>query len=366
METPVRLFRMDVSKFPVTFEDRADGRYVVGLPIMKPGRWNGEEYTADDLAGVARSFAQVRDLDSFTPAIKPIHTYDHKGQPIAFDPRETLARWVDLRTDETGALLGDAKVLDASMEDGVVSGKLQYLSAELWPNLRIAATDETVPLAFVGAAFVDHPGVKGMPWEVIVNSADFPAQRKGADKMNAWETVKALFRKVGASEEDVAALDALEQETGGGVVTNDGKPPETDGERRQVEMLQAQLSEQNKTILQLVENARLDRAQAFAEGLCAEGYVPPAKKPALFALADRLLVDEQPIRVLSAGADGAQTAQDTVPIELLAALIRGNGQKVSSKPRGLAFEGSEDPDAREPIPDADLDALAASVRGGGE
>ena len=368
METPVRLFRVDVSMYQVQFEDRADGRYAVGLPLMKPGKWNGTEYTASDLEGVAKSFGVLRDTDAFTPALKPYHTYDAHGQPIMFDPRNTLGRWSDLRIDpERGGLVGDAKLLDASTEQDILSGKLRYLSAELWPGYRLAGTGETVALAFVGAAFVDNPGVKGMPWEVLVNSADFPAQRKGAENMAWFDGVKALLGKLGASAEDIAALGEPEQAEGGVVQTQDAKPDPEPVEvpevvKRQLAMLQETVQAQGAQLARQAEQARLDRAQGLVETLCAEGYLPPAQKPLAFALAERLLADEAPVKLLS--ADG--NTEDKPLVEVFAALLRGSGKRVEPGPRGLAFLGDIDPQKPSPIDDKLADELVAAVGGGGE
>ena len=174
---PLELFMTALPAQGVTLDKTPDGKATLrGLPVLRPGTWNGRSYTADDLAALAANFAEIRDGDRWTPTLRPRHMLDASGNPVSLDARETLAWHNGLTWDATaGVLTADLEVVDARTVADLESGKLRYVSAEV---VRSGYTSPVTGKVFdtpvyYGAAFVDNPAVKGMPWALVTNAAEF-------------------------------------------------------------------------------------------------------------------------------------------------------------------------------------------------
>jgi len=173
----VSLFLNDLTNYEVLYEKDGDKQVVRGLPIMRPGKFNGKDYSAADLQQMADNFVRLRDEESWSPALKARHTYDARtGQPENADAREVMAWLSDLRFDEEdGVLFGDLEVVEESMIADMQKGKLRYLSAETVDDYVLEGGDEdkSIGPALVGVAWVDDPAVKRLPWEIVLNRAEY-------------------------------------------------------------------------------------------------------------------------------------------------------------------------------------------------
>ena len=158
------------SKHPVKYERSADGEQLVrGLPLMKPGFWNGHEYSLTELREVADNFEQLQSDADYEPALMPFHTYDKEGDKTNIDAREIQGYFADVYVDDDlGWLLGDVRVVDDELVQNMMRGKFRYTSTEL-------ADYEESGLTLVNTAWVDNPAIKGMPWELVMNREEFPA-----------------------------------------------------------------------------------------------------------------------------------------------------------------------------------------------
>ena len=157
-------------KHPVKYERSADGEQLVrGLPLMKPGFWNGHEYSLTELREVADNFERLQSDADYEPALMPFHTYDKEGDKTNIDAREIQGYFADVYVDDDlGWLLGDVRVVDDELVQNMMRGKFRYTSTEL-------ADYEETGLTLVNTAWVDNPAVKGMPWELVMNREEFPA-----------------------------------------------------------------------------------------------------------------------------------------------------------------------------------------------
>lgn len=189
----MQLFLNDITKHQVSIEKSNGEQLIKGLPIMRVGEWNGIDYDADDLQDMAGNFERIRDEDGVEPALKSRHTYDPEtGKPQNVDAAETTQGWVTgMHYDEdTEALLADVRPVDESLIPDIDAGKLRYLSAEI-------SSDKEV----VGVAWVHDPAMRGMPWELVMNSREYGRGQVATHAMGS----------LSASELDTRLRDALRE-----------------------------------------------------------------------------------------------------------------------------------------------------------
>jgi len=173
----------DLSLFQVQLVVRDGAEYVLGLPLIRPGTWNGVPYTADDMRAIAANHEVIRSVEGTEPPLRPGHAYDPvTGDPIITDATETHAWFTGLAFDEAQQVLfGDARLVDWNCTEGIRSGKLRYLSTEIKPNytLNDPTTGELREIgpALVGTAWVDNPAVKGLGFEILLNAEGFGVVR---------------------------------------------------------------------------------------------------------------------------------------------------------------------------------------------
>ncbi|MDD3492218.1 MAG: phage protease [Candidatus Thermoplasmatota archaeon] len=390
-----RVFLNDLARDAVEVRYRQDGdRHIVeGLPLMRPGEWNGVPFTDADLRAMAANFGTVLDADQWQPAMKPRHTWKDDGSPADFDADEVQGRLLNLRVVD-GLLVGDWEVYDEATIRAMQTGKLRYMSAEVAHDYVLADGTNIGP-AIIGAAWVDYPAVRGMGWELVLNAQEFtraeppdrdnvpadpevaPADNAddgaardqtegGTQPMSILDRVKAtLAGKV--AEEDLAVLDALQDEDEPEVKPEGDTPEEPEGDAEpqalagqssEILRLQQEAMQNRKAIAELTakltqqENtARAERVTAIVDGLAREGHLPPAMRAHAHALLSRIMPDEQ---IITLGE------QAMLPHELFVEIMRGSGPSaVRNTPRGLTWQGTEDPDeADAAAEDAEAEKLA--------
>lgn len=372
---PLELF-MTALPAEVTLDKTPTGTYLRGLPVLRPGTWNGRAYTEADLQALASNFAEIREGDRWTPPLRPRHLLDAEGKPLALDARETLA-WHDALTyDATDKLLkADIEIVDAQTVADLEAGKLRYVSAEIWRNgytSPVTGKRYETPV-YYGAAFVDNPAVKGMPWQIVVNAAEYngdightrPGKKDGETKMSWLETLKSVLRKEGVADDELAEVDQLAAKSPPAAPQAPTPPesPPDDGTKAQVEQLLQTVKEQSQMLEQLRTTRTQEAAQATVDGLVKDGVLPPALRVQCLALVQRLTADETQLELLALDAEGKQATRKARALELLQEILEGLSPKLRAPAAGL-WQGSERLDAPPPpLTEAQLDAIAAATGG---
>ncbi|HUU94347.1 MAG TPA: hypothetical protein VM487_01290, partial [Phycisphaerae bacterium] len=423
---PVNLFISDLQSpvYQVSHVMLDDQEFMRGLPVLHVGTWNNTEFTADDLRNMASNFARIQQADSYEPALKTRHTYDWETmKPENVDAGDvTQGWWVGLRYDElTQALVGDVRVVDWGLVDGMTSGKLRYLSAEVLDGYTTADGTKIKGPIFGGAAWVDFPAVKGMPWELVMNAQDFSALRadgrdrqdndgddgdnmaghrsppyngtsRGEGHMTIRERIKAMFAgKV--PEADLKQVDQLKGDLDGEMPGGDGTNP-TGGDAPAAPAapatgdapaagepatgadaeLVAQLAQMRKTTeeqaaqISLLRSHNIEQdASRRVDELVSGGHLPPAQRATTYAMIHTALTTGAKVRMLRATGEGEQrteTMADVPMADAIAENIRGMGyHKLFAQGPGLQFVGSENPHEPQSVDDKRLDAIAEQTGG---
>lgn len=138
------------------------------IPLMRPGTFNGVEYTGEDLQLIADNFSVLKEQWGFRPALLPYHQYDHQGNTASIDPSDVSGYFTDVYYD-SGVLYGDSEV-DAKTIEALEEGKYRYTSTEIAWEYEV--DDQHVGPSLVGCAWVAHPAVKGLPMRAVINSEE--------------------------------------------------------------------------------------------------------------------------------------------------------------------------------------------------
>lgn len=366
-----QIFLNALTPHEVTCEATEDGKWLVkGLPLIRAGTWNDIEYSADDLRGMVKNFKQAQDEEGFVPGLWPQHNYDHDGNIVPQPAGNALGFYQDLYFDEDSqTALGDVEVFDEQTAHDMERARLRYISGEFW-------RDEETGLSTRGAAFVPDGAVKGMPWRMVINAADYSdvqtsnnPKREGGNKPmstikdNALKVLafltgskededpEVLAQKFAALEPD-APEDKPEPTTTPETDTSDMVNPtqvemlqrRADAERKARESLEVRvkaLQEQNAGILQV---QRHDLAGHLVEEWCNKGWVSPASVDFATPLAQFCLAYDGKVEVLSEIGN----VEHQRPIDILAELLRlTSPDVVTMSTRGMTWTGVADPNAED-------------------
>ncbi len=345
----------------VRYTPTEKGTYIVeGLPLIRVGRWNGAEYTPRDLTAMADNFSALQRQYAFEPGLWPRHNYDHQGNIIPQNADEALGFYRSMRYDPTSrTLLGDVEVFDERTATDMARGKLRYISAE------IKHTEQMGPTV-TGAAFVPDPAVKGMPWHIVVNAAEYgvaedddsgvelesrptecggqnqdqPTTHGGLLDMNV---LQKLLRG-NAPDEDRPDPDAAPD--AGGTLMQAAAPPAAPAEAPAQEdttreALQAEIETLRAQYQEALAQHRSEQAEARVEKWIGCGYLPPACREQARALVLGAMHSGDEIVILS--EDGSEAKARMV--EVLEEILRASAPSgLSDGGRGIIYSGSIDPD----------------------
>lgn len=470
----VSLFLNDLTNYEVAYELEGEQQMVRGLPLMRPGEFNGREYSAADLEQMASNFTRLQDELGWVPGLKPRHTYDLRGLPENVDAREVMAWFDNLHfDDEEQVLFGDVQVVEDSMVTDMEKLQLRYLSTEVASDYVMGEGDdaEKIGPALVGCAWVDDPAIKGLPWELVMNAAEYSHLRgrvhtlqlgdlsaselheklnaavadmaryagddygpyvsdvfdgylivshdgsyyrheygvdgveveveaertevkqtweeivaanrqKGVRPMTGWEKFRnglvAVFK--GEAEPD-SLLEAEEPEGGEDVepvaadadIDTSGAETPTDAEPAggDTDQLARQLAQERKAREELTDEVatmrldrRRDRAEGLVDDLVREGHVPPPQRQRAYLLLDTLLASDEKVTVLVNAGDAEDEEREEAEqavVQVLLDLLKGSGPSaVRQGPRGLVWQGAEDPGEAS---DAETSAVASEMAG---
>ena len=324
----MQTFLSDVRKAGVRIEERDGKQYVTGLPILRPGRWKGLDYSVSDLQRMAQNFHAMSEEQSFQPGLWPMHNFDDTGRPMPQKASDVLGYFTDLRFDaDLQMLVGDVESTDPSLIEDMNARKLRYISAE-WASNR-----SSPGRVLTGAAWVADPAVKGMPWEIVMNAADYghepaPPQtrtaplrsrraQKGGRHMSIVTKVRdALSGLVGKtlSEEEIDALAAdlgdLDEEP----TTPDAVKPDAETAKALTAM-QAELAAQKEAHGTLVAahaaEMRVMRAKGQVQALLDGRHIIPAVVEPLTAILSEI-GDENMVHTLADGKEQKVSVADTL------------------------------------------------------
>lgn len=310
------IFLNSLEPSTVTVDATERGTWMVrGLPSLRVGTWNGNEFTADDLAAMTAAFGTAQ-AGGFEPGLWPRHNYDHQGNVMPQDAGAALGFYKSLRFDaERGLLLGDIEVFDEQTARDMERGRLRYVSAE------VVRGDDGPSLT--GAAFVPDPAVKGMPWQLVINAADYStmqnAQQKGGETMNPFI---AKLKAILSGEADVSTLDDLatdDEPTPDAVVEPvDDADDVTALQAAHISALQAEVEALKADALAAKQERLEAQADARVQKLLGERAVTPATAPYARQLFVAALSDAQPVVVL---ADDGKTKREVSAADALDALL---------------------------------------------
>ena len=358
----------------VTADATEQGTWMVKrLPIMRLGKWNGMDYTAADMREIASNFGTLRDDSAFEPGLWPRHNYNHEGEIIPQDASAALGWYRGVEFDEaTGVLFGDAEVFDETTARDMQRGKLRYISAEI----RNTADQGR---SLVGAAFVHDPAVKGLPWHLVINAADYsaatqspqstpPTPRGGKTTMNM--SIKDRFLALFAAKdtEDPEVLSQAAEELEAALTPTAPEPPEdetppagkvivqdedaTDSEALARQLTQsrkafndqaAEVAELRKQVQHVQINRQHDQADALVDKWAVSGYVSPAAREYAMPMAQYALAAEGKVTILSDTGTKTFVPMISVLEELLK--LTSPAAVAQSATGSLIWAGSEDMNA---------------------
>lgn len=341
----------------VRYAPTAKGTYIVeGLPLIRVGTWNGAEYSPHDLIAMADNFSALQQQYAFEPGLWPRHNYDHQGNIIPQNADEALGFYRGMRYDPTSrTLLGDVEVFDERTATDMARGKLRYISAE------IKHTEQMGPTV-TGAAFVPDPAVKGMPWHIVVNAAEYGVGRDGDNgvELEARPTqcggqnqdqpttqgglldMNVLQKLLRGNAPDDDRPDADAAPDVGGTVMQAARitdAPAQDANTR--DALQAEIETLRAQYQEALAQHRSEQAEARVEKWIGCGYLPPACREQARALVMAAMHSGDEIVILS--EDGSEAKARMV--EVLEEILRVSAPSgISGGGRGMIFQGSLDPD----------------------
>ena len=337
----------------VRYAPTQKGTYIVeGLPLIRVGTWNGAEYSPRDLIAMADNFSALQQQYAFEPGLWPRHNYDHQGNIIPQNADEALGFYRSMRYDPTSrTLLGDVEVFDERTATDMARGKLRYISAE------IKHTEQLGPTV-TGAAFVPDPAVKGMPWHIVVNAADYGVVEDGengvgqdgrptrvADENKDHPTpqgglldMNVLQKLLRGSE---PADDRPDADAGGTVMQAAHCPDVPAPETTTREALQAEIATLRAQYQEALAQHRSEQADARVEKWIGCGYLPPACREQARALVLAAMHSGDEIVILS--EDGSEAKARMV--DVLEEVLRVSAPSgITGGGRGMVFNGSLDPD----------------------
>ncbi len=377
--TAMMIYLSDAEGHQVTYKPTQDGTYMVhGLPLIQVGTWNDKEFNREDLQQMAVNFATMQQEEAFEAGLWPKHNWDHQGNVVAQDADEVLGWYRRLYVDDD-VLKGDVEVFEEQTARDMERGKLRYISAEIGRHDQLGRV-------ITGAAFVPDPAVKGMPWHMVINSAEYghsdsanepdTTNRGGDNDMTLIQRIKGLFSALQSGDEEalekgLEELDELDESAGDapddGAQDGGDEPPDAAGDgddpdmyarkmeqlRKANEDLEKRLALQEKATKEAQDRARRDRAEALVDRWVNAGYLPPAARQEALVMAVDALEAEKPVTILSEDGEKAERSR----IEVLEQIFKASApSEVLAEGQALSWIGSDNPD------DEDAEAERAAGR----
>lgn len=257
-------------------EFKADTFSLEGVEIFQTGRWNGDDYTQNDLDEIVTAFAESR--SQFKPYVK-----------LGHDPKQTLlqkdgypsAGWITNLRRSGEKLLADIKGMPKRIKELIEKKSYGRISAELYIKPTIGKKTYNFALKAVALLGGDTPAVRTLDDFVALYTESRP-EAEGvlafATEANSEGTV---FIEQSEEKDEMAEKEALEK----------------------VATLERQLSESKAKIVELEAMGQQSKRREEVTRLFAEAgdKVTPALKPAIEAMAfsDLIPADTKGVRTFS-------------------------------------------------------------------
>lgn len=130
---------------------------IAGVEILRIGKWNGREYSGNDLDAMVASFAALR--GTYEPPAKLGHNAEQ--QLLASDGLPA-AGWVANLYRKGSTLVADFKDVPKSIAELIKAGAYKKRSAEIWFNTKFGEITYPAVLKAVSWLGADAPAVSGL------------------------------------------------------------------------------------------------------------------------------------------------------------------------------------------------------------
>lgn len=339
----------DTNAYVVQFDH--ENRILFGVPIMRPGKFNGYEYDVNFFNSMIENFHLLQHEYGFEPAVKPHHAYNSDGEPIPIDAREIFGYVINIYMLDN-VLCCDIQITNDDVITHITTGTLRYLSTEIAPNYIV--DDAQIGPALIGLAFVDDPAVKKLPWRLIINRCDLNSL-SGGNIMGFLTTLKNLL--LGVDETTLEQADEIITNAENAAETEEAEVEEaeeaaeaeaTEAEAEAEDDVEAETEAEDETenelmqlkneIQQLKNEKRMNEINRLVDDLTSAGVVKPHLKDAVVNHMQKIYDDEQLrnefIEVLrensdmpntnrlSVNFDGEIVVDDELPPEKIAELAK--------------------------------------------
>jgi len=183
-----------------------------GVPIMRPGEWNGTPVYEDDLQRLS---------DNYDPLIQqaPV-SIGHEGFFSDSHGGKDAEGWIESLSMKDGVMVADIADVPKETAERVKEGKLKYRSIEVYPPARTSKGWEEV----AGLALVNQPAVTGLG-----ENADFlqASSFAGRDTVRMTYQYEEGTKSMTVKEKIVEAFNTVARHMKlGRVSVEDALPPE--------------------------------------------------------------------------------------------------------------------------------------------
>jgi hypothetical protein len=199
----------DGIQYPYRYDAATDTYDIEGVEVFAPGKWNGDEYTADDMSSICEADAELHDL------IRPRVGVEHKDGPAW--------GWLGKLRQMGSKIVADCKKIPKWLFESIQSGRYANQSVEMRINYEHPETKKRYPMVIDSLKFLGiHPpaiptlkpiaafdGERGETIELIrgekpgVQVASTTKQAEGTQQFGEAETANG-----GDSMADEKALEA--------------------------------------------------------------------------------------------------------------------------------------------------------------
>lgn len=261
-----------------------------GVEVFRVGKWNGRDFTLDDLKGMAEAFAETK------TAVMPFLKLGHgDSQDILKSDGLPAAGWVDALRLEGEALVADFSGIPSKVYDLLERGAYRARSIEIWRDVKIAGKTHKwlmTAVAFLGAELPAVDGLNDILNLFAANGGEaltFEAAGEplrinlGGDDGQEGNKMDIEQLKAALAVSEKGRTDAVAQAATFEKAAKDAEKVAADAKAETLAAIaerdaeKAKVAEFAKKAIEAEVNTELDK-------LVREKRITPAQKPALFAL----------------------------------------------------------------------------------
>lgn len=217
-------------ELPETFE-------ISDVEIFASGKWNGDNYTDEDLENIARSFEETK------PALKPYLKIGHDdNQLLAQRDGLPAVGWIERVKKIGNKLFADFCNVPKKVYDLIKAGAYKRISSEIFFNIKI--NDKTFPKALKAVSLLgaDTPAVQNLD-DII---AMYVVENKNISKAYTFENKKEGGNKMDELEKMRAEKEELEKKFEEAKSENETLKKENEEKAKEVEEAEKKVEEAKK------------------------------------------------------------------------------------------------------------------------